>query len=554
MPPAARTAAVLTGLVLAAAGLLALAPACSGQGHVHGEHGPAAAVPEVDGPLGRLDFRTSGGEAAQAHFLRGVLWLHSFEYSDAREEFRRAWEAEPGFAMAAWGEAMTWNHPIWVRVDLEAGRAALERLGATREERLAAAPTERERAFVAAVEELFFGEGDKPERDRAYAEAMARLHRQSPEDPEAAAFYALALLGSGQGERDFATYMAAAAVVEEVYAANPDHPGALHYLIHAYDEAVHAPLGLRAARRYAEVASAAPHALHMPSHIFLALGLWDAVEASNRDAVEAAEERGGPNYHSLFWLQYALLQQGRAAEAAELLEEVKAAAAGGAGPARTHLAFMSAAQTVETAGRFAPPEVDTAGLEAGPVVIAAYARGYHAALAGDAAGARTAAAAIREAAAEEEGRDAGAAAICADQLEALALLASGAPGEGAAGGDAGDGATAAGGADEALDRLRAAAAAEDSLSLDIGPPYPPKPTWELLGETLLRLGRPAEARAAFDHALALAPGRTLALTGLAAAAAGEGDEEAAEEARGRVAGNLRKMDGAAADNQSALVP
>lgn len=545
MPPAARAAAVLTGLAIAAAGLLAAAPACSGQGHVHGEHGPAAAVPEVGGPLGRLDFPTSGGEAAQAHFLRGVLWLHSFEYSDAREEFQRAWEIEPGFAMAAWGEAMTLNHPIWVRVNVEAGRAALERLGATREERLAAAPTERERGFLAAVEEIFFGAGDKAERDRAYAEAMARLHRQFPEDPEAAAFYALALLGSGQGERDFATYMAAAAVVEEVYAANPDHPGALHYLIHAYDEAVHAPLGLRAARRYAEVASAAPHALHMPSHIFLALGLWDAVEASNRDAVQAATDRGGPNYHSLFWLQYALLQKGRAAEAEELLEQVEADAAGGAGPARTHLAFMSAAQVVETAGRFTPPEVDTAGLEAGPVVIAAYARGYHAALAGDAAGARAAAAAIREAAADEEGRDGGAAAICADQLEALALLA---PAPGVASG------AAAADPEAALDLLRTAAAAEDELSLDIGPPYPPKPTWELLGETLLRLGRPAEARDAFDRALALAPGRTLALTGLAEAAVAEGDEEAAAEAQGRVAGNLTKVHGAAANTQSALAP
>ena len=538
MTPARRFPTL--GLVLAAA--LAAAPAAAGVAACggHGGHaGGGGAGEDAPGPLGRIEFPTSAGAEAQEHFLRGVLWLHSFEYQDARAAFLQAQQAEPGFALAVWGEAMTHNHPIWVRGDAGAGRAALEKLGKTPEERLAAAPTERDRAYLAAVEELFFGAGDKPARDRAYAEAMERLHRRWPEDHEAAAFYALALLGTSQGERDFAVYMRAAAVVEEVYLVNPDHPGALHYLIHAYDEPVHAPLGLRAARRYAAVASAAPHALHMPSHIFFALGLWDAVEASNRDSWQASLDRGDPGYHALSWLHYALLQQGRFEEAAELYDRVAAEAEDGGSAGQ--LASMGAVRVIETGGRVAPPEVETDGLYIDTAVSALFARGYRAALAGDAAGAREAAAAIREEAAGETGRSAGGAAISADQLEALAVLAEAEGADGLGGGDAGGSAgdgTGGGGragaaAAEALEILHAAAAAEDALSLDIGPPYPVKPSYELLGETLVRLGRPAEARAAFERALHLAPGRRLSLQGLAEAAAAAGNAETAADARGR---------------------
>ncbi len=478
MSPARR----LPGLVLAA--VLAAAPAavmpaaagalsCGGHGGDHGGGGGGA----DPGPLGRIEFPTSAGAEAQRHFLRGVLWLHSFEYEDARAAFRRARELEPGFALAAWGEAMTHNHPIWVQVDVAAGRAALETLGASREERRAAAPTERERAWLAAVEDLYFSAGDKPARDRAYAAAMERLHRRWLDDREAAAFHALALLGACQGERDFAVYMRAAAVVEEVYLANPDHPGALHYLIHAYDEPVHAPLGLRAARRYAAVASAAPHALHMPSHIFFGLGMWDAVEASNRDSWQASLDRGRPSYHAYSWLHYALLQQGRIEAAAELLGRAAADAEAGKHNARGHFASMAAAHGIATAGRKPPvageavdaiETIASDGLYTDAAVAVLFAQGYRAALAGDAGGARAAAAAIRAEAESETGRSAGAAAISADQLEALALLADPGPGSDApmAGYDGGPAAEAA------LAMLRSAADAEEALSLDIGPPPP----------------------------------------------------------------------------------
>lgn len=497
-----------------------------------------------DGSLGRIDFPTSAGAEAQRHFLRGVLWMHSFEYSDAREAFRRAREVEPGFALAAWGEAMTHNHPIWVQVDVDAGRTALERLGASREERLASASTERERGYLAAVEELYFGAGDKAERDRAYADAMARLHRRWPDDHEAAAFYALALLGTCEGERDVATYMQGAAVAEEVFAANPEHPGALHYLIHAYDDAAHAPLGLRAARRYAGVAAAAPHARHMPSHIFLALGLWDATEDSNRDSWQASLDRGRPSYHALAWLQYALLQQGRMREAAALLDRAAADAAEGVDGAQGYLASMTAAQIVAGGSAAETPPADAGDHGHGAPAAARFASGYRAALDGDAAGAREAAAALREKAEGEEGRDAGAMRVAADELEALAMIAEAraSDGDGAAGPGLGEKHAAR----RAVEVLRAAAEAESALPPDIGPPFPTKPAYELLGETLLVLGRAADAQAAFERALHLTPGRSLSLAGLAEAAAAAGDPDTAADARARLAANHRRADEAVA--------
>ncbi|MEM7588448.1 MAG: hypothetical protein AAF560_33980, partial [Acidobacteriota bacterium] len=250
---------------------------------------PKAGLGEAELPdagLGKTEFPNSGSAEAQPHFLRGLLNLHSFEYSDARRDFRKAREIDPEFAMATWGEAMTYNFPIWLREDLTAGRSALEQLAPTAEERLALAPTEREKGYLGAVE-LLFGEGDKRQRDEAYRQAMADLAERFPEDLDAAAFHSLAILGTCHDGRDIPRYMQAAAVAEEVFSKNPQHPGAAHYLIHSYDDPVHAPLGLRAARVYADIAPAATHALHMPSHIFLALGMWPETATSNEDSWQA---------------------------------------------------------------------------------------------------------------------------------------------------------------------------------------------------------------------------------------------------------------------------
>ena len=267
--------------------------------------------------LGEVAFANSGAPAAQADFLAGLGFLHNFEYPRAAEAFKRAQAADPSFAMAYWGEAMTYNHAVWMEQDAGAGRAALARLGANPDARLAKAPTPREREYLQAVETLY-GAGDKEARDFAYADAMAKVHRDFPDDVDATAFYALSLLGTSHQGRDTATYMRSAALLEEVYPSHVHHPGVLHYLIHSYDDPVHAPLGLRAARAYGDVASGAPHALHMTSHIFLALGMWDDVIKSNQDstaAVNALRAARGMKPtgcgHAFSWLMYGYLEAGR---------------------------------------------------------------------------------------------------------------------------------------------------------------------------------------------------------------------------------------------------
>ena len=179
--------------------------------------------------LGRIDFPTSGSPEAQKHFIQGMLLLHSFEYPDAKEEFQAASKLDPKFTMAYWGEALTHTHPLWMQKDVKAAREALAKAPQ--------APTERENDYLRAAE-ILYGEGDKLSRDLAYAAAMGRMRDKYPNDLEAASLYALALMGSCQFDRNTAVYMKAAAVAEEVFARNPEHPGAIHYLIHAYDDPV----------------------------------------------------------------------------------------------------------------------------------------------------------------------------------------------------------------------------------------------------------------------------------------------------------------------------
>lgn len=493
--------------------------------------------------LGRTDFPTSGPAAAQEPFLEGLLLLHSFEYLDARQAFRRAQELAPDFAMAYWGEAMTYNHPIWLRENRDAAREVLARLAPTAEARRAKAPTAREKAYLDSLEVLF-GEGDKRARDAAYAAAMGRLAAAYPDDLDAHSFHALALLGTCHDGRDLATYMRAAAIVEEVFARNPEHPGAAHYLIHAYDDAVHAPLGLRAARVYAKVAPAAAHALHMPSHIFLALGMWEETAASNVDSWEASEARGpqgGRNYHALWWLHYAHLQQGRFAAAAEQLAIITADSQQlGSEHARRHHALMRAAHIFESE-RWeelpAAPELSGLGLSA--VANHHYAEGFAALRRGDKAAAQAALEAIRsrrQAEAEREREDAGGytrvgvpqtrnAEVMEETLAALLALARGET-------------------EAAVAGLERATAGEDEMSFGYGPPDPVKPSHEVFGEVLLDLQRPAEARLQFEKALERAPRRALSLRGLLLASRAAGDEAGAAQTAALLAAVREGADGA----------
>jgi tetratricopeptide (TPR) repeat protein len=496
----------------------------------------AALVVAGEGRLGQIHFPNSGSPEAQEAFIEGVLLLHSFEYEDAREAFQAAQQTDPSFALAYWGEAMTHNHPLWFQQDRAAALAGLARLAPTPEERLARAPTDRERGYLEAVE-ILYGEGDKPSRDLAYSKAMGGLADRYPDDIEARSFYALSILGTVRA-RDFPTYMRAAAVAEEVYAQNPQHPGAAHYLIHSYDDPVHAPLGLRAARAYAQIAPAASHAQHMISHIYTALGQWDEVIEANQKAVAVSEERlrrkGQPldrrSHHALLWLEYGYLQQGRFEEARQTLAIMADDASAKPDLGNLwHYAQMRAAYIVADPSRSdALPPMELAGVALGAVAADTLATGLEALTRGDIEAAGEAAGRMRiaretaEKTAIEEGKNAydGAndeselvvARIMEQELEALILYA--------------EGKTA-----EALALLTEATTAEGARPLEYGPPSVVKPSHELLGEMLLTLGRPAEAQVQFAKALERAPRRTLSIIGLARAAERAGDLAAAEEAR-----------------------
>jgi tetratricopeptide (TPR) repeat protein len=267
--------------------------------------------------LGSVNFPTSGSRRAQPAFLRGVALLHSFEYDDAAEAFREAQRLDSAFALAYWGEALTYDHALWGGQDSAAARAVLARLGPNAEGRIALGRTARERGYLAAVEALY-GDGGMRERHLAYEQAMARLHEENPADLEAASLHALALLTVRERHSaDLRPAVRAAAIGEEVLRRNPNHPGATHYLIHAYDDPVLAPLGLTVARRYARLAPRAEHALHMPSHIFVQLGAWEDMVASNEAAWTASKawvkRKGRRNddldLHAASWLHYGYLQQ-----------------------------------------------------------------------------------------------------------------------------------------------------------------------------------------------------------------------------------------------------
>jgi tetratricopeptide (TPR) repeat protein len=470
----------------------------------------AALAPAQQPRLGEATFVNSGAPAAQADFLEGLLLLHSFEYDDAHEAFQRARAVDPDFAMAAWGEALTHQHPLWLELDLPSARAALESLAPTFEGRLAKAPTGREKHYLRAADALFFSSDDTDAREDAYAAEMARLHAAYPDDQDAAALYALALLTTAHEGRDFRIYMRAAAVVEGVFAKNPRHPGAAHYLIHCYDDPVHAPLGLRAAELYADLAPEASHALHMPAHIFLALGDWDRVVASNEASWAASEARVarkqlGPelrDYHSLWWLNYGYLQQGRLEKARETIaiavEEAKRP--GAAMMIRDHASVMRdeyLAETRDWDGAIAKLEIDVTGL---PVqsTVRHFMRGWAALDRDDPAAAGSELDAIREIA-----RQGGTVpVIVGRQLLGLIRIHKGE--------------TQAG-----LEMLESAAETEQAMPFGYGPPAVVKPSWELLGDALLELSRHEEARKAYQRSLERNPGRRLSLLGLARAAGAE---------------------------------
>ena len=474
--------------------------------------------------LGELNFPTSGSAAAQEHFLRGVKYLHNFGFEDAAAAFQAAAKAEPDFALAYWGEALSHNHPLQPARDLETPRSVLARLGASPAERAAKAPTPREAGLLAAVE-ILYGEGEAAERASAYAEAMGRLAAQYPEDEELQAFYAVALLGtvrhlgdSWGAESTFRVRMKAGAIAQEVFRTHPNHPGAAHYIIHAFDDPVHAPLALTAAERYAHIAPDVSHALHMPSHIFIQRGMWAKVVASNdasyhaafakwpqRDSFSETQRYFNDVYiwHALDWGQYGALQQAdwaKAKQAIELLRPV--AEKSSVRWVKEGVGEMTARAIVESEQWQQLPL--TSDLTAHELM----ATGMSAVRLGDVASAQQAEAKLRALEQEEppsrsKHRQQ---ALTIMRLEVAALVR-----------------LAQGQGDAAVARMDEAVALANRLGLPNGAAIPIKPAHELYGEILLELGQPQKALTQFETSLQRTPNRRLSLRGLARAAAKSGD-------------------------------
>ncbi|HEX5654084.1 MAG TPA: hypothetical protein VFX58_13480 [Chitinophagaceae bacterium] len=306
--------------------------------------------------LGEINFEATGDSKAQPSFKKGMLLLHSFEYADAAEAFRETQKLDPDFVMAYWGEAMTNNHPLWQEQDYDQGNAILSKISADPEERVNKAKTGIEKDFIRGIN-ILYGKGNKAERDSGYAVFMESLYKKYPGNDEIASFYSLALNGWGTTEQEISILEKAAAIGNEVLKRNPKHPGALHYVIHSLDNPQHAAQALATADKYAQVAPAAGHALHMPTHTYLALGLWDKVVSSNEVSWAAERARkqrkkldnDALGYHSWHWLQYGYLQLGNQAKARAMVDSVRLYCTEKPSPrARAHMLFVKTTYLAET--------------------------------------------------------------------------------------------------------------------------------------------------------------------------------------------------------------
>lgn len=496
--------------------------------------------------VGTVEFPTSCTEKVKPDFLRGVALLHSFFYEEARRVFTSVAERDPGCAMAHWGVAMTLYHPLWAAPtdqDLASGLEAVSKAEAAGS---AASVTERERDWIGAVAAYYrtakdapggpvgqscHGPTDAGTRRAAFSKAMERLYAKYPNDVETAAFYALSLIQSSPTKEELPTQLKATGILEPLWKAHPNHPGLVHYLIHAYDYPSLAQKGLAAADYYATIAPWVPHALHMPSHIYTRLGLWQKSIEANGASGNAArtyarqyhpDAASYQELHALDYLAYAYLQTAqdrKAREVADRLSQITktypevdfaVAYAAGAIPARLALerqAWQEAASLPVANERLvAKFPFDAAHVE--------LARALGRVRTGDLPGARKAAARIQELHdASTDPRFA----YFKRQLE-LQQLAIG-----------GWLAWAEKRHDEAIALLRYAADEEDALGKHPVSPGSIVPVREMLGDLYLELGRPADALASYEQSLALNPARYRAIAGAGQAAEKAGKPDVARD-------------------------
>ena len=475
--------------------------------------------------LGTVTFPVSCDPAVQKPFERGVALLHSFWYEEAEKEFVQISARAPNCAMAHWGVAMSLWHQLWNEPDKKAIEHGLEEahLAKTTD----GPTTPREQAYIAAIS-AFYSDSKKLDHDaraKAYSDAMKKVYETYPDDHEAAVFYALSLLASEpHDDPTFANRKQAAAILEKLFATEPDHPGVAHYLIHTYDKPQLAQLGLPAARRYAQIAPAAPHALHMPSHIFARVGLWQDDINSNLASIAASRKTAamgmggeGHQFHAMDFLFYAYMQSGRDADARALIEEIRAMPnkkddmyGEGFDPHAAALAHLTALYPIEmhdwqAAAALTPAEV--AGTAEDSVIYWARAIGSaHLRKPDDVRKDFAAIESIHKKLAAEKSEFAGA--VEDDRKEVDAWLA-----------------FAEGKDDDAVEAMRPIADKEDSL----GEEPEGIPAREMIADMLLDAKRPQQALAEYQTDLKLNPNRFDGLYGAARAAEAAGKQSDAAE-------------------------
>ncbi len=494
--------------------LLLVLPASSAAQEAHNH-----AAPEK---LGVVSFPISCQPEVQQQFNRGVALLHSFAYADARNAFQAVAAQDERCAIAHWGIAMTYFRQLWdppiLPETVSTAQKEIERA------QQLSTNSERERSFIKALAQLYQNADSVPYSTRAlnYERAMGILVSQDTADVEANVFYALALVANASPtDKTHSKQKQAASLLEPLYRSHPQHPGIPHYLIHAYDNAEMAPKGLPAAKAYAQIAPSAPHALHMPSHIFTRLGLWDDSIASNSAAAKAAQQQGdtGEELHAMDYLVYAYLQSGRDSEANQVVNQLQGmsgldVADFKIGYAYTVMPIRLAVENSDWAG--AAKIVSSAGVPPHVAAIAIWARGMGLSRTGRVADAQTEADRLRQIETQlrasgnqannqstiQSNNDYWAAQVHILLREVMAWSAE-----------------ASGKHDEAVSLLREAADQEDGIEKLPVTPGPILPAREQLGYLFLEQNHPALATTEFHTALANAPGRRSALQGAARAAA-----------------------------------
>jgi tetratricopeptide (TPR) repeat protein len=521
---------------------------------------PAVPEPGDLRAAGTVDFPVSCAPVGQAEFTRGVALLHSFFYEEARRIFTDVAAKDPACAMAQWGIAMTWWHPIWTPPtsgEMSAGKAAADKAMAMK------AGTDRERQFITALN-AYYSTPDGPAtgevgqschgpvgpRDRvvAYEKAMRQLYDRYPDDFETQTFYALAVLAVGYAnpaDTTLSNQLQAADILEKLWKKNPQHPGVAHYLIHSYDYPAYAERGLAAARSYSSIAPWVPHALHMPSHIFTRLGMWEDSIAANRSSADASrayaalrhrETTEAEELHALDYMAYSYLQEGEDAKARGIVDfaatvrktnpelEFSGAYALAAIPARYALERNAWSE----AAALRVPEIPHWSTFPFMEALIEYAHALGRARTGDLDGARKAMDRMRQLrdATSDSKFD-----YFKRQLDQQMQAASAwvAYGEGKK--------------EDALDLLRRAAEAEDILGKHPVSPGALVPAREQLGDLLLKLERPKDAQREFEAALKIYPGRFRGLYGAAQASEQIGDKEKAQRYYAKLTAQTAKADG-----------